>query len=360
MRDFRIAVLPGDGIGREVMAPCLTLLEAVTSATSVRLRLDSFEAGAELYSRTGVALPAEVLDAAASADAILLGAMGHPDIRYPNGTEVVPQIDLRDHFELYAGLRPIRALPGVRTTLADPRARNIDFVVVRESTEGLFAARNESRRDGDAAVFDTMRISRRGCIRLFESAFALARYRRRRSPKVTCVDKANVLPSMAFFREIFLECASAYPDVATDCVYVDAAAMRFVKAPWDLDVVVTENMFGDILSDLGAGLIGGMGMAPSADIGDRHAVFQPCHGTAPDIAGRGLANPTAMFLSAAMMLDWLGERHDVSSCHAAAAMLTSAVERAFADGTLVPTEHGGSAGTAAITERVASLIAEPT
>ena len=251
--------------------------------------------------------------------------MGHPDIRYPNGTEVVPQIDLRDHFELYAGLRPIRALPGVRTTLADPRARDIDFVVVRESTEGLFAARNESRRDGDAAVFDTMRITRRGCVRLFEAAFALARYRRRRSPKVTCVDKANVLPSMAFFREIFLECASRYPDVATDCVYVDAAALRFVKAPWDLDVVVTENMFGDILSDLGAGLIGGMGMAPSADIGERQAVFQPCHGTAPDIAGRGLANPTAMFLSAAMMLDWLGERHDVSSCQAAAAMLTSAV-----------------------------------
>jgi 3-isopropylmalate dehydrogenase len=360
MRDFRIAVLPGDGIGREVMAPCLTLLEAVTSATGLRLRLDSYEAGAELYSRTGVALPAEVLDAAASADAILLGAMGHPDIRYPNGTEVVPQIDLRDHFELYAGLRPIRALPGVRTTLADPRARDIDFVVVRESTEGLFAARNETRRDGDAAVFDTMRITRRGCVRLFESAFALARNRRRRSPKVTCVDKANVLPSMAFFREIFMECASAHPDVATDCVYVDAAALRFVKAPWDLDVVVTENMFGDILSDLGAGLIGGMGMAPSADIGERQAVFQPCHGTAPDIAGRGLANPTAMFLSAAMMLDWLGDRHDVSSCQAAAGMLTGAVERAFADGTLVPTEHGGSAGTAAITERVAALIAEPT
>ena len=115
-------------------------------------------------------------------------------------------------------------------------------------------------------------------------------------------------------------------------------------------------MFGDILSDLGAGLIGGMGMAPSADIGERQAVFQPCHGTAPDIAGRGLANPTAMFLSAAMMLDWLGERHDVSSCQAAAGMLTGAVERAFADGTLVPTEHGGSAGTAAITERVAAAL----
>ena len=205
-----------------------------------------------------------------------------------------------------------------------------------------------------------MRITRRGCERLFEASFELALRRRRngRPPKVTCVDKANVLPSMAFFREIFLDTASRYPEIATDCVYVDAAALRFVKSPWDFDVVVTENMFGDILSDLAAGLVGGMGMAPSADIGAAQAVFQPCHGTAPDIAGRGLANPTAMFLSGAMMLDWLADRHRVAACHEAANRLTSAIDRAFADGTLVPPEHGGTAGTAAITSRVASLLAE--
>ncbi len=130
-----------------------------------------------------------------------------------------------------------------------------------------------------------------------------------------------------------------------------------VRSPWDLDVLVTENMFGDILSDLGAGLMGGMGMAPSADVGDAHAVFQPCHGTAPDIAGRGLANPTAMFLSAAMMLDWLGDRHSVPACQRAARALEHAVERAFADGTLVPVEHGGGAGTAEIAESVRREIA---
>jgi 3-isopropylmalate dehydrogenase len=340
------------------MAPCLTLLEAATAGTSVRLRFESYEAGAENYLNTGVALPDDVLRAAADADAILLGAMGHPDIRYPNGTEIVPQIDLRDHFQLFAGLRPIRTIPGVRPTLASPRASDIDFVIVRESTEGLFAARHESQREGDAAVLDTMRITRTGCERLFEAAFELAQRRARdgRSPKVTCVDKANVLPSMAFFREIFLSYAARYPDIATDCVYVDAAALRLVKAPWDLDVVVTENMFGDILSDLGAGLIGGMGMAPSADIGAAQAVFQPCHGTAPDIAGRGLANPTAMFLSGAMMLDWLGERHDSPECREAAIRLTRAVDSAFADGSLVPSEHGGKAGTQAITERVLAML----
>jgi 3-isopropylmalate dehydrogenase len=199
-----------------------------------------------------------------------------------------------------------------------------------------------------------MRVTRATCERLFDFAFALARTRARgtRRGRVTCVDKANVLPAMAFFREVFLERAAAQSDVDWDCAYVDATALRLVRAPWDFDVLVTENMFGDILSDLGAGLIGGMGMAPSADIGDAHAVFQPCHGTAPDICGRGLANPTAMFLSAAMMLEWLGDRHGVEACSRASATLTRAVERAFADGTLVPTECGGTAGTQEITDRV--------
>jgi 3-isopropylmalate dehydrogenase len=355
MREFHIAVFPGDGIGHEVMAPCLDLLDAVVVQTGgFRLRLEQLQAGAQCYLETGVALPEAALSVARSADAILLGAMGIPDVRYPNGTEVVPQIDLREHFELYAGIRPVRVFPGVPIPLADPRARTIDFVLVRESTEGLFSARTLSQRQGDDVVLDTMRITRRGCERLFKIAFQLAQGRRHsdRQPRLTCVDKANVLPSMAFFRDIFFECAAQYPDVQADCAYVDAVAMRFVRAPWEFDVLVTENMFGDILSDLGAGLMGGMGMAPSADIGDVHAVFQPCHGTAPDIAGRGLANPSAMFLSAAMMLDWLGDRHDTADCHRAAAMLTQAVEDAFADGTLVPIEYGGSGGTAEITDRV--------
>lgn len=359
MREFQIAVFPGDGIGGEVMTPCLALLDAVVAQVGgFRLAFTSYDAGAGLYRDTGVSLPREALDAAARADAILLGAMGLPGVRYPNGTEVAPQIEFRERFELYAGVRPVRLLPGTSTPLADPRARRIDCVLVRESTEGLFAARSLTRREGDAAVYDTMRVSRATSERLFDFAFALARKRAggRRRGRVTCVDKANVLPAMAFFRDVFLERAAKHPDVDADCAYVDATALRLVKAPWEFDVLVTENMFGDILSDLGAGLIGGMGMAPSADIGDRHAVFQPCHGTAPDIAGRGLANPTAMFLSGAMMLEWLGDRFAVDACARAAVVLTHAVERAFADGSLAPTELGGSAGTREIASRVRQAL----
>jgi 3-isopropylmalate dehydrogenase len=356
MRELRIAVLAGDGIGAEVMAPCLELLRIVGSRTSeFRLCFEPHEAGAAVYLRTGEALPTAVVEAAASAHAILLGAMGLPDVRYPNGTEIAPQIELRERFQLYAGVRPIYVLPGAPTPLGDPRARDIDCVLIRESTEGLFAARQLTRRDANLAVFDTMKISRETCERLFTFAFDLARRRAKvlgRPGRVTCVDKANVLPAMAFFREIFLEVSKRYPDVGAECAYVDATALRLVRAPWNFDVLVTENMFGDILSDLGAGLMGGMGMAPSADIGDTHAVFQPCHGTAPDIVGRGLANPTAMFLSAAMMLEWLGDRHALVACHHAAAEIRRAVRAAFATGTLQPTESGGSAGTKAIVDAV--------
>jgi 3-isopropylmalate dehydrogenase len=355
MREFQIAVFPGDGIGVEVMAACLTLLDAVVARTGgFRLAFTSYQAGAGLYRDTGVALPPHAMEAAALADAILLGAMGLPSVRYPNGTEVSPQLDFRERLGLYAGVRPMRLLPGTPTPLADPRARQIDCVLVRESTEGLFAARALTRRDGDDAVYDTMRISRATSVRLFDFAFALARQRARgqRRGRVTCVDKANVLPALAFFREIFLERAALQSDVDVDCAYVDATALRLVTAPWDFDVLVTENMFGDILSDLGAALIGGMGMAPSADIGDRHAVFQPCHGTAPDIAGRGLANPTAMILSGAMMLEWLGDAATMDACTRAASALRGAVASAFADGSLLPTELEGTAGTRQITERV--------
>ena len=355
MREFNIAVFPGDGIGREVMAPCLELLDRVVARHGgFRLHLQSYEAGAELYRDTGIALPEDALKGAETADAILLGAMGLPTVRYPNGTEVAPHLEFRERFQLFAGVRPVRVLPGAPIPLADARAAQIDCVLVRESTEGLFAARTLTRREGDEAVCDTMRISRATCERLFDFAFAFARKRRRsqRRARVTCVDKANVLPAMAFFRKIFLERAVKYPDVDHDCVYVDAMALRLVRCPWEFDVLVTENMFGDILSDLGAALMGGMGMAPSADIGETHAVFQPCHGTAPDIVGRGLANPTAMFLSAAMMLDWLGDRHGVPDCSRAGEELTRAVEQAFADGTLVPVECGGTAGTHVIRDRV--------
>jgi 3-isopropylmalate dehydrogenase len=361
MHELRIAVFPGDGIGREVMSPCLALLEIVAARVGgFTLIFDLHDAGAELYRRTGVALPETALRAAESAHAILLGAMGLPSVRYPDGTEVQPHLDFRERFDLYAGVRPFRLFKGAPTPLADPRARDIDCVLVRESTEGLFASRTMTRREGNDAVLDTMRITRRTSERLFDFAFGLARSRARqgRPGRVTCVDKANVIPSLAFFRSIFLERAARHPDIKADCAYVDAVGLKLVTAPWAFDVLVTENMFGDILSDVGAGLIGGMGMAPSADIGDTHGVFQPCHGTAPDIAGRGLANPTAMILSGAMMLAWLGERHNLAACEAAAAELTRAVEAAFAEGNLVTPENGGRSGTSEVTARIRAHLDE--
>jgi 3-isopropylmalate dehydrogenase len=357
---FRIAVLPGDGIGIEVMAPCLAVLnEAARRTGGFSLASAEHPAGAFAYRDTGEALPKGTMDAARAADAILLGAMGWPDIRYPDGTEIAPQLDLRFELELYAGVRPVRTLPSLPPVLADPRARNLDFVIIRESTEGLFASRGKGVIEGDREARDTMVITRRVCERLFDFAFRLARSRKSAGGKgvVTCVDKANVFKSFAFFRRVFDERAALAPDIAAEHAYVDAMSLHMVRKPWTLDVLVTENMFGDILSDLGAGLMGGMGFAPSADIGDDHAVFQPCHGTAPDIAGRGKANPTAMFLSAAMMLEWLGEKHGVEAAIRAGGLVRRAVDDAYAAG-LKPLEAGGSHGTREVTGAVLAAMAK--
>ena len=356
---FHIAVMPGDGIGREVMEPCLDLLDqSCARAGAPALKRETLEAGAGAYARTGTAMSGETLARAGEADAILLGAMGLPDVRYPDGREVAPQVDLREHFQLFAGVRPIRTFPGMAAPLADPRGANLDVVLIRESTEGFFAGRGKGTIENDEVAREHLEITRKGSERLFDFAFDLARRRKARghAGRVTCVDKANIFQSFAFFRKIYDERAAAFPDIERDYGHVDATALRLVTQPWRFDVLVTENLFGDILSDLGAGLMGGMGMAPSADLGAGQAVFQPCHGTAPDIAGEGKANPAAMFLSAAMMLDWLGEQHDLPAFGAAAGLLRNAVERAFADGDLLPMEFGGNAGTKEITDRVSAAL----
>jgi 3-isopropylmalate dehydrogenase len=309
---FRIAVLPGDGIGPEVMAE------------AVRFDLAEHSVGAEEFLRSGDPLPSSALEACRQADAILLGAMGLPHVRWPNGKELTPQIDLREILDLYAGVRPVRLYHPHDTPLKGYGLGEIDFVIVRESTEGLFSARLSQSNPSSGEVRDVMRITRRGAERVSRFAFELARTRKK---KLTLVDKANVLPSMVFFRQVFQDVAKAYPDVATECIYVDAAALYLVQRPQTFDVLVTENMFGDILSDLAAGLVGGMGMAPSADIGDKHAVFQPCHGTAPDIAGQGRANPIATIQSVALMLDHF--RHPATD--RGAAMIRQAVARVLSD-----------------------------
>jgi 3-isopropylmalate dehydrogenase len=359
-RSLDVAVLPGDGIGVEVMEACLALLSAAEAMSGgPGLRLTTHRAGAQCYRDTGEALPEATLEACRQAHAILFGAMGLPDVRFPDGTEIIPQLDLRLAFDLYAGVRPIRWMPGLPKVLADERASDIDFVLVREQTEGLFYARGRGRITEEGEAFDTMKITRAGTKRVSEFAFRLAERRRARrgSARVTCIDKANVFTSMAFFRAAFDEVAARHPEIGADHAYVDAMALTMVKKPWTLDVMVTENMFGDILSDLAAGLVGGMGMAPSADIGDSHALFQPAHGTAPDIAGQGKANPSAMFLSAAMMLDWLAERYDQPHLEIRARLIERAVEAAFVSG-VVPMELGGGANCADVTRRVITALPE--
>jgi 3-isopropylmalate dehydrogenase len=258
---------------------------------------------------------------------------------------MAPQVDLRERLDLYCGLRPLRLYNTADSPLRPEAAGRIDLLLVRENTEGLFSSRLEPRDPGADEVTDRLRVTRRGAERVCRAAFVEARKRRRH---VTLVDKANVLPSMAFLRRVFDEVALEFPDVRTDRVYVDAAALYLVRRPWSFDVIVTENMFGDILSDLGAGLVGGMGMAPSADIGDACAVFQPAHGSAPDIAGQGIANPIATLLSTAMMLDWLGHPETVRAARA----IESGVEAVMADPHLRTRDMGGGLGTREMGARV--------
>ncbi len=359
-QSFHVAVMPGDGIGQEIMTPCIEVLNAaIERIGGFSLDYENVSAGAQTYLDTGSAFPTEAQARSKAADVILLGAMGLPSVRYQDGTEIAPQLDLRFDLELFAGVRPVRLVPGIAPALADPRAASLDFVLIRESTEGLFSSRGKGTVEDDRAT-DTMVITRPTSERLFDFAFSLAKQRKARGKvgRVTCVDKANVFSSFAFFRSIFNERAALNPDVEADHAYIDATALNMVQRPWTFDVLVTENMFGDILSDLGAALIGGMGMAPSADIGLEAAVFQPCHGSAPDIVGTGKANPTAMFLSAAMMLDWLGEQHDVPECSKAGQLLSAAVDHAFSSRGLVTCELGGTDGTAEVTTAVRRSIDE--
>ena len=360
-RSYAIAVLPGDGIGIEVMAAALAVLRAVEPRIQRHFVLTQHPAGAQLYADTGVALPESTLDACRAADAILFGAMGLPHVRGADGTEIIPQLDIRFALDLYAGVRPIRTFPGLPVPLANPLASTIDLVLVRENTEGLFYARGRGIKQGsgnEEAALDTMKITRAGTARVCDFALQLARQRKAlgRRGHVTNVDKANVFQSMAFWRQVFEERASRFADVTTAHAYVDAMALNLVLKPWAYDVLVTENMFGDILSDLVAALVGGMGMAPSADIGDKHGLFQPAHGTAPDIAGRGIANPTAMILSAAMMLDWLAERAGDAALADAAHRIEHAVQAAFESGAVRPREFSGTSGTAEITRAVVERL----
>ena len=351
IRSFDIAVLPGDGIGVEVIAQAVGVLQALEPRLQgVKFAFHEYSVGAGEYLKRGNPLPAEALNACAHADAVLLGAMGLPSVRWPDGKEMTPQLDLRDKFQLYCGLRPIRLFHERDTPLKRHGSDGtIDFVIIRESTEGLFSARLSKSDPAKGEVCDVMRITRTGAERVCRAAFQQAMKRRK---YCTLVDKANVLPSMVFFRSVFDAVAKEFPEVKTDHIYVDAAALYLVQRPHTFDVLVTENIFGDILSDLAAGLIGGMGMAPSADIGDDCAVFQPSHGSAPDIAGQGIANPVATILSAALMLEWLDHPGTLEG----ARRIRQAVESALADPANRTPDLGGKLTTTQMGERIVAAL----
>ncbi len=359
---FNIAVLSGDGIGQEVIPAAIRVLDIAQKVTGgFQLEFGALPAGAGHYRDTGVDMPDETLEKVKAADAILLGAIGLPDVRHEDGTEISPHLRIREELGLYAGVRPVKAYPNTPARLADPNARNIDLVIVRESTEGLFYSQGRGEIIGDTEARETLRITRETCEKLFDFSFRLAQKRKARGKpgKVTCVDKANVFRAFAFYRRIFDERAENFPDIDTGYNYVDAQALDLIRKPWDFDVLVAENMFGDILSDLAGGLVGGMGLASCGEIGDEHGLFQPAHGSAPDIAGEDKANPLAAILSAALMLDWLGDRSGNVSLTRAAQLIEAGIENAFVANTLRPIELGGNQGTSEATDTVIKTIEEP-
>jgi len=361
-----IAVIKGDGIGGDVIDSALQVMEIALRRVGCAMpHLDEINAGAGYYAAEGIDIEPGGEERAGKADAIFLGAIGLPSIRHQDGTEISPHLRLRDRYGLYAGVRPVKAYPNAPQKLAAPEAAGIDLVLIRESTEGLFytaAVHGRSKIEGDHAVEETLRITRPTTEKLHRFAFRLAEKRRQRGRqgKLTCVDKANVFNAMAFFRKIFDEVKSEFPLVETSYQYVDAMALELIRQPWNFDVLVTENMFGDILSDLAAGLVGGMGMASCGEIGDTTGLFQPAHGSAPDIMGQDKANPLATILSAALMLDYLAEKTGQSSYADATQIIEKAVEQGFSDHALRPKEFGGDMGTNAITETLCSLCENAT
>lgn len=313
MKTYNIVVLKGDGIGPEIIDATLQVLAAVErSVGDFHLDFRFHPAGAEHYRQTGANMSPETFAACQTADAILKGPMGLPEVRNPDGTEAgLLGGVLRGKLDLYANVRPVRLFPAVSSALAGKTTGDIDYVIVRENTEGAYFSRGQGEVT-PAGVRDTISITRTGSERIARFAFELARKRagapRNGVKRVTCVDKSNVLRSFALFRQVFQEVGEAYPDIEKDVLYVDAAAQALVLWPERFNVIVCENFLGDILSDLGAATAGGLGFCPGANLGAKHAVFETAHGSAPLLAGKDKANPIAAILAGAMMLDRLGEK----------------------------------------------------
>ncbi len=351
MSSYRIALYPGDGIGPEVIDQAVCILQHVQCGQSeYQLRFTHFPWGIDYHARKGVAAPADYLDILKPFDAILLGALGDPR-RVPDHVTLEPLVRLRQRFDQYACVRPAKLFANVKSPLANPGA--IDMIVVRENSEGEYFSCGGRFKSGEAneIAIQTAVHTRCGIERILRFGFELAMQRRRR---LTMVTKSNALKfSMVLWDEVLEQVRPEFAEVECDRLHIDAAAMDFVRRPDRFDVVVASNLFGDILTDLSAALVGGLGLAPSANINPQRtfpSMFEPVHGSAPDIIGKGIANPAAAILSAAMMLDWL-------KLPEAATIIRNAVEKALQRGETTP-DLGGGLTTAQMTNRITQYIAE--
>lgn len=328
----RICIIEGDGVGQEVIPAAQRVLEAL----GVGLEFVRAEAGFALFQEQGDAIPQATLDAVQSCNATLFGATSSPMTQVEGYRS--PILALRRELDLYANLRPVQSLPAAFSR------QGIDMLIVRENTEGLYAGRE--RMEGDDTAITERVITRRASERIARIAFECARTRRR---QLTFVHKANVLKlTDGLFRAACLAVAQEFPEVTVKEMLVDAMAMRLIQDPQSFDVIVTTNLFGDILSDEASALIGGLGVAPSGNIGTSNAVFEPVHGSAPDIMGKGIANPIGAILSGAMMLDYLNPG-------GAGTRVRSAVNRALGQ-KVFPRDLGGRATTEEMTQAVIAAL----
>ena len=353
---MKILILPGDGIGPEIMAATGAALEALNDTHGLKLAFEERVIGLASLETEGSTLPDAVIEAIEAADGTVVGPVH--TVAYPPASEggVNPSATMRKRFDLYANIRPSRARPGVPAMTP-----KMDLVIARENTEGFYADRNMFQGTAEfmpteGVALSVRKITVQGSRRIAESAFDLAGRRRN---KVTVVHKANVLKvSDGLFRDTVREVAKSHPEVELDEVLIDAMAALLVRTPEAFDVVLTTNMFGDILSDEAAELSGGLGLGGSLNAGDDHAIAQAAHGSAPDIAGQGIANPTALMVSVAMLLEWLGAGHGRDDLSAAAAAFNAAVDAVHAAPANHPPDLGGSAKTADIGRAVADAISK--
>ncbi|RDE15546.1 MAG: isocitrate/isopropylmalate dehydrogenase family protein [Candidatus Thorarchaeota archaeon] len=346
VRKYKIAVLPGDGIGKEVVPQAVEVLDATEKAVNgLRFEKHEFECGGEHYLRTGREWSEESENFVKNeADAILLGAVGAvanngEQVRLPDGNMAGYSIviGLRMALDLYANVRPVRLYEGVPTPLADKGSKDIDMLIVRENTEGLYAPIRGylSRGESKELAVDVRIITKKGSERIARFAFRQAMMRDGapvdKVRRVTCVDKSNLLSGCQLFRQVFDEVSAEFPQVQRDYSYVDAWTQWCLRRPEYYDVVVAPNEFGDIITDLGAAVQGGLGVAPAGNIGEKHGMFEPVHGSSPKHYGRNEANPIASILSAGMMLDWLGATHRDRNCTEGGRLIRDAVATVLRD-----------------------------